>query len=94
MKKLVRIGFLAALCSGVSWAQAIPFFNGAASLGNSWFWLQFLPSAGCHNGNSNYFGYYSFTAAPWIDHLDMGWESYSDAGDGLCGVWLLSLIHI
>jgi hypothetical protein len=53
--------------------QAIPFFNGAASLGNSWFWLQFLPSAGCHNGNSNYFGYYSFTAAPWIDHLDMGW---------------------
>jgi hypothetical protein len=88
VKRLVRIAFLAALCSGVSWAQAIPFFNGTASLGNSWFWLQLLPSAGCPSGNSHYFGYYSFTAAPWIDHLDMGWEAYSDAGDTLCGAWL------
>jgi len=88
VKKLVRIGFLAALCSGVSWRRRFRSLTGRSRSGNAWFWLQLLPHAGCPNGNSNYFGYYSFTAAPWIDHLDMGWEAYSNANDGLCGVWL------
>ncbi len=57
-----------------------PFFNGETALGSGVYYLQFP--------NGNYFGYYSFLSQPgYLYHFDLGYEYYTDANDGLGGIY-------
>jgi len=54
------------------------FFTGEVQMANNVNYLAFT--------NGNVFGYYSFVGGNWIYHLDLGYEYFWNAYDGLNGV--------
>jgi uncharacterized repeat protein (TIGR01451 family) len=61
------------------------FFAGEASLGGDVYDLQFP--------NGNLFGYYNFPAFPILYHYDMGFEAFTDGGNGAAYLYDFSSGH-
>ncbi len=80
---MLLLGLLAGLPSAKAQAQCVvlpqAFFTGEQSVGDCWYWLSFNQSSG-----QVPFGYYTYTSAGWMDHLDLGWEYVFDANSPSC----------
>lgn len=80
---MLLLGLLAGLPSAKAQAQCVvppqAFFTGEQSVGSCWYWLSFTQSSG-----QVPFGYYTYTSAGWMDHLDLGWEYVFDANSSTC----------
>jgi hypothetical protein len=75
------LGLLTGLPSAKAQCVSAPqaFFTGEQSVGSCWYWLSFTQSSG-----QVPFGYYTYTSAGWMDHLDLGWEYVFDANSSTC----------
>jgi hypothetical protein len=78
---MLLLGLLTGLPSAKAQCVSPPqaFFTGEQSVGSCWYWLSFTQSSG-----QVPFGYYTYTSAGWMDHLDLGWEYVFDANSSTC----------